>query len=85
MARQIKRYNMVHISHCGEAWQELCEDETGEWIRYEDVAPLLAEFSQQATNSAMVPCPLYVDPSLSICPVFGGECGGKPCQIARHQ
>ncbi len=43
------------------------------------------ESSPPAPNSAMVPCPLHVDPELSACPVFGGECGREACMIQRAQ
>jgi hypothetical protein len=33
----MKRYDMRWTTRCGETFEELTPDPTGEWVRYEDV------------------------------------------------
>lgn len=37
----VKRFDMVAKMACGEAWQDLDEDATGEWVRFDDVVERL--------------------------------------------
>jgi hypothetical protein len=46
---QVKRYDTILVTRCGEGWQELQEEPEGEWIRFEDYASLSAELAQWKT------------------------------------
>ncbi len=39
----LKRYDMILTTRCGEGWQELQPEPEGEWVRFDDVDALIAE------------------------------------------
>lgn len=53
MARQIKRYDM-YANHDNDV--DEVEQDDGEWVRYEDVAPYIKEVENTAPNKQSKPC-----------------------------
>lgn len=37
---EVKRYEMISVTRCGEGWQELQRDPEGDWVQYDDYAAL---------------------------------------------
>jgi hypothetical protein len=56
MARQVKRYEWVLVTTpMGRRMFTELEAENGNWVRWEDVAPILAESDRAATNRPSTP------------------------------
>lgn len=50
---QIHRYEMVSLTRCGDAWQELKADKDGDWISYDDHLAATNELREGQMHLAM--------------------------------
>jgi hypothetical protein len=48
----VPRYNMVGLTRCGEAWQELQRDPDGDWVPYDDHRAALARAEAENARAA---------------------------------
>lgn len=50
---QIQRYEMVSLTRCGDAWQELKADKEGDWVSYDDYLSVVNELREGQMHLAM--------------------------------